>query len=66
MLDNFVRNHLLAGFGKRSAEENVTTDQDDTDLAPHGSDAGVPQQLPRPQPGAVHQHRAVTRQLRHL
>ena len=53
---------LLAGFGKRSAEENVTiTDHADTDLAPHRGDGGVPQQLPRTQPGAVHQHIATPR-----
>ena len=33
---------LLAGFGKRSAEETVTTDHY-TDLAPHRGDGRVPQ-----------------------
>ena len=34
---------LLAGFGKRSAEENVTITDHYPDLAPHRSDGGVPQ-----------------------
>jgi len=34
-------------------------------LSPHRSDGGVPQQLPRPQPGAVNQDIAAPRQLRH-